>query len=163
MNVFSILPCGFFPLFFTSTHYQGILWVGKIPWRRKWQSTPVFFPGKSHGQRSLAGYSPWGHRESDDWVTNTHTEGHLSIISLVNTITQLLTSFLSHGDHCIFTVVVCFPCLHFLPSILQPLLNMLLETSSLQLNADPKLLPCLLSEIQMVKAFQTLSTPVSIS
>ena len=35
-------------------------WVGKIPWRRKWQPTPVFLPGKSHGQRSLAGYSPWG-------------------------------------------------------------------------------------------------------
>ena len=37
-------------------------WIGKIPWRRKWQPTPVFLPGKSHGQRSLAGYSPWGHK-----------------------------------------------------------------------------------------------------
>ena len=36
------------------------LWVRKIPWRRKWQPTPVFLPGKSHGQRSLAGYSPCG-------------------------------------------------------------------------------------------------------
>ena len=35
-------------------------WVGKIPWRRKWQPTPVFLPGESHGQRSLAGYNPWG-------------------------------------------------------------------------------------------------------
>ena len=35
-------------------------WVGKIPWRRKWQPNPVFFPVKSYGQRSLAGYSPWG-------------------------------------------------------------------------------------------------------
>ena len=34
--------------------------VGNIPWRRKWQSTPVFLPGKFHGQMSLAGYSPWG-------------------------------------------------------------------------------------------------------
>ena len=34
-------------------------------WRRKWQCTPVFLPGESHGQRSLAGYSPWGHQESD--------------------------------------------------------------------------------------------------
>ena len=34
-------------------------WVRKIPWRRKWQPTPVFLPGESHGQRSLAGYSPW--------------------------------------------------------------------------------------------------------
>ena len=35
-------------------------WVRKIPWRRKWQPTPVFLPGKPHGQRSLVGYSPWG-------------------------------------------------------------------------------------------------------
>ena len=40
-------------------------WVGKSPWRRKWQSTPVLLPGKSHGQRSLADYSPWGRKESD--------------------------------------------------------------------------------------------------
>ena len=40
-------------------------WVGKIPWRRKWQPTPVFLPGESHGQRSLAGYSPEGCKESD--------------------------------------------------------------------------------------------------
>ena len=40
-------------------------WVGKIPWRRKWQPTPVFLPGKSHGQRSLVGYIPWGSKESD--------------------------------------------------------------------------------------------------
>ena len=40
-------------------------WVGKIPWRWTWQPTPVFFTGKSHGQRSLAAYSPWGHKELD--------------------------------------------------------------------------------------------------
>ena len=40
-------------------------WVGKICWRRLWQPTPVFLPGESYGQRSLAGYSPWGHKESD--------------------------------------------------------------------------------------------------
>ena len=45
--------CGFSP------------WVGKIPWRRKQQSTPIFFPGNSHGQRSLAGYSPRGRKELD--------------------------------------------------------------------------------------------------
>ena len=37
-------------------------WVEKIPWRRKWQPTPVFLPGESHGQRSLTGYSLWGHK-----------------------------------------------------------------------------------------------------
>ena len=40
-------------------------WVGKIPWRRKWQPTPVFLPEETHGQRSLVGYGPWGHKESD--------------------------------------------------------------------------------------------------
>ena len=40
-------------------------WVWKIPWRRKWQPTPIFLPGKSHGQRSLADYGPWGRKESD--------------------------------------------------------------------------------------------------
>ena len=40
--------------------------VGKIPWRREWLPTPAFsLPGESHGQRSLAGYSPWGHKELD--------------------------------------------------------------------------------------------------
>ena len=41
------------------------LWVMKIPWRRKWQPISVFLLGEFHGQRSLAGYSPWSHKESD--------------------------------------------------------------------------------------------------
>ena len=40
-------------------------WVGKIPWKSKWQPTPVFLSGKLHGQRSPVVYSPWGHKESD--------------------------------------------------------------------------------------------------
>ena len=40
-------------------------WVGKIPWRRKWQPTPAVVPGESHGGRSLVGYNPWGCKESD--------------------------------------------------------------------------------------------------
>ena len=40
-------------------------WVRKFPWRRKWQPTPVFLLGESHGQRSLVGYSPWGCKELD--------------------------------------------------------------------------------------------------
>ena len=46
-------------------------WVGKIPWRRKWKPILVFLPGKSHGQRSLVGYSPWGLRVRHNWVTNS--------------------------------------------------------------------------------------------
>ena len=48
-------------------------WVEKIPWRRKWQPTPVFLSWESHEQRSLAGYSPWSCRVGHNWVTNTFT------------------------------------------------------------------------------------------
>ena len=48
-------------------------WVGKIPWRGKWLPTPVLFPGESHGQRSLKGYSPWGHKEKDTTEVTQHT------------------------------------------------------------------------------------------
>ena len=46
-----------------------VLGSGRFPWRRKWQPTPVFLPGKSHGQGSLVGYSLWGHKR-------VHGEGH---------------------------------------------------------------------------------------
>ena len=48
-------------------------WVGKIPWRREWLPTPVFLSGEFHGQRSLVGYSPCGHKESD---TTEHLAHH---------------------------------------------------------------------------------------
>ena len=48
-------------------------WLRTIPWRREWLSTPVFFPGKFYGQRTLADYSPWGGRVGHDWMTNTFT------------------------------------------------------------------------------------------
>ena len=40
-------------------------WVREIPWRRKWQLTPVFLSGKFHGQRSMVSYSPWSYQEPD--------------------------------------------------------------------------------------------------
>ena len=48
-------------------------WVEKIPWRRKWKSIPVFLPIEYRGQRSLAGYSPWGSKELDttEWLAVT--------------------------------------------------------------------------------------------
>ena len=49
-------------------------WVGKLPWRREWQPTPVFLPGEFHGQRSLAGYSPYGFKESDTTELLTHID-----------------------------------------------------------------------------------------
>ena len=48
-------------------------WVRKIPWRKEWPPTPGFLPGKSHGQRSLAGYSPRGRKESDTTEDSTTT------------------------------------------------------------------------------------------
>ena len=61
-------------------------WVRKIPWRRKWQPTLVFFPEKSRGQRSLVGYSPRGHKESDITEcmhTHTHTHTHTHKLSYI--------------------------------------------------------------------------------
>ena len=71
--------------------------VGKIPWRRKWHPTPVFLPGESHGGRSLVGYSPWGHKESDmterfhftsglDWVRRHSVTRHVSLTQLCPTL-----------------------------------------------------------------------------
>ena len=53
--------------------YRFDPWVGKILWRRKQQPPPIFLPEKSHGQRSLVGYSPWGNKESDttNWLNNS--------------------------------------------------------------------------------------------
>ena len=48
-------------------------WVGMIPWRRVWQATLVFLPGKHRGQKSLVGYSPWGCTESDVTERRAHT------------------------------------------------------------------------------------------
>ena len=56
----------------TGGRSQGMHAVYRSCWRREWQPTPVFFPGESHGQRSLAGYSPWGHKSRtwlSDWTT----------------------------------------------------------------------------------------------
>ena len=61
----------------------GDPWVGKIPWRRKWQPTPVLLPGKSHGQRSLLGYSPWGsQRVGHDWLTSLHCMSYLHLLDI---------------------------------------------------------------------------------
>ena len=64
-------------------------WVRKIPWRRQWQPTPVFLPGESHGQRSLVGYSPWGHKDLD---TTEHTaQGPCTRLWWLCSVTQFST------------------------------------------------------------------------
>ena len=59
------------------TQVQSLGW--KDPLERKWKPSPVFSPGKSHGQRSLVGYSPWGLKESDptEQLANTHTHSRM--------------------------------------------------------------------------------------
>ena len=83
-------------------------WVGKIPWRRKWQFTPGLLPGKSYGQRSLVGYSPWGCQELDKKVRlhftseklkNKHAETNDTITEIKNTL--LLLSRFSHVRLCV--------------------------------------------------------------
>ena len=56
---------GLFPIVLFLSHFWFFETPWKILWRRKWQSTPVFLPGKLHRWRSLTGYSPWGHKEPD--------------------------------------------------------------------------------------------------
>ena len=61
-------------------------WIRKIPWRSKWQPTPLFLSGKSHGQRGLAGCSPWGLKESDMTecpLTRQHTLHNCSILLII--------------------------------------------------------------------------------
>ena len=64
-------------------------WVRKVSWRRKWQPTPVFLPGKSHGRRNWLGYSPWGRKESDT------TERLHSLTHCVHVHTVLISVVLS--------------------------------------------------------------------
>ena len=75
-------------------------WTRKIPWSRKWQPAPVFLPGRFRGQRSLTGYSPWGHKESDvteQLSTQAHTHTHTSFVT--NDILDLRTrSLMGEGS-----------------------------------------------------------------
>ena len=69
-------------------------WVRKIPWRREWQPTPVFLPGEFHGQGSLVGYSPRGHKESDT-TEQAHNACHLAGCKM----TLAVSTFHQSGIH----------------------------------------------------------------
>ena len=74
---------------------DGCSWIGKIPWRRKWQPTPVFLPGKSHGERSLVGCSPWNHKKStNNWAWQQQQR---SDVTHLRDISESSTSQ-GHGD-----------------------------------------------------------------
>ena len=75
-------------------------WVGKIPWRKAWQPTPVVLPRECPGQRSLSGCSPWGRKESDTTDVTAHTtEGQSTPHPL--TCSLFLLSFLGSTQHCL--------------------------------------------------------------
>ena len=77
-------------------------WVRKIPWRRKWQPTPVFLPGKPHGQRSLAGYSPCDRTDSDTTEKlGMHTHTQCDIYAWIHSLYQ------QHLDHIQDVTGVC--------------------------------------------------------
>ena len=70
-------------------------WVWKIPWRRKWQPTPVFLPGEPHGQRSLVGYRPWGHKESDT-TERLHNKTSDRYISYLMDVLHAIYTYMYH-------------------------------------------------------------------
>ena len=117
-------------------------WVEKIPWRRAWQPTPVFLPGESLGQRSLAGYRPWGCKELD---TTEATQQAQQSDSLITYIFFFFSIIFYHGllnihivpmlysrtllfIHTVYTsFCLLFPSFH--PSLLQPPWIILLSTA----------------------------------
>ena len=71
------------PAMWRRRRHRFISWVRKIPWRRKWQSTPVFLLEKSHGQRSLVVYSPWGYKDSDTTEQlSAHSLGDTQVVHI---------------------------------------------------------------------------------
>ena len=82
-------------------------WVGKIPWRRKWQPDPVFLPGKFHGQRSLVGYSPRGcesRTRLNDWTTTM--QWALSDADAISPWIKVLS--IEDPELCQFMSLLCF-------------------------------------------------------
>ena len=111
-------------------------WVGKIPWRRAWQPTLVFLPGESHGQRSLVGYRPQGHKESDMTeplsmhtcitITMTTTDAVIFtfcvlniIFCLINTSMYIFKVYIHHNSLMFFLFLSepLFPFRHTVPQV----------------------------------------------
>ena len=61
---------------------RDTIWVRKVTWRKAWQPTPVFLPGKSHEQRSMAGYSPCNHKESDMTMLENEIGKQINLINV---------------------------------------------------------------------------------
>ena len=85
-------------------------WVGKSPWRRKWPPTPVFLPGEFHGQGSLAGYSPWGLKESYRTELITHiTDIYIALRLILPFYFDFSYSVLFRSFPPLLSFLSCFP------------------------------------------------------
>ena len=87
-------------------------WVGKVPWRRKWQPSPEFLPGESHEQRSLVNYSPWGPKNWTRLGNWTATNVNYVLIQLEEKIEKKMTDLSKHTSWLPspwFSDVACWP------------------------------------------------------
>ena len=82
-------------------------WVRKIPWRRKWQPSPVFLPGKFHGQKILAGYSPWGRKELNI-AEHTHTHIYIYIHSFSDSFHHGLRQGVEYSSYTMQWILVAY-------------------------------------------------------
>ena len=80
-------------------HMYGKPWDRKSPWRMKWQSTPLFLPGEFHGQGSLAGYSPWGHKLIDQHFLSYESTWGIQTSVQFSSVAQLCPTLCDPMNH----------------------------------------------------------------
>ena len=97
-------------------------WVGKIPWRRKWQSTPVSLAGKSHGQRNLVGYSPWGHKKLER-TEHVYIHSLALLLSLPLSLPSVLNQVRSGTCHLLTKEHLFGPSFSQPPNLFEPFLT----------------------------------------
>ena len=95
-------------------------WIGKIPWKRKWQTIPLFLPGKFHGQRSLVGYNSWGRKRVRHNLATKQQQHSVNIVGPFRPILQLASNH--HHQHLLYT---CYMCVMFI----KPMTNMTMCSS----------------------------------
>ena len=138
----------------------SILQHSAFSWRRKWQSTPVFLPGEFHRQRSLAGCSPWSHRESDttEWLTHTHraffmvqlshlymTAGKTTALNIPNTVGKVIALLFTTLSRFVIASLPRSQCL--LISWLQSLSRVILEPKKIKSVTSSTLPPSTCHEV----------------
>ena len=106
-------------------------WVGKIPWRRAWQSTPVFLPGESHEERSLAGYSPQDHKELEKTRLSDLAQMYRSIPSFPSSLPPPLSEPSSPSNNGLLTLLPAYCLQTILTPLAEDIAKILLQLSFL--------------------------------